>query len=202
MTKDALAGYETVKSRKKKFYDAFPDGRIIVECLKADDNTALFKCTLFKTREEQIAGTALSTGHAQEFKGQGGFANKFSWTENCEESAVGRALDNAGFAGNTCSLEEMVKVTRHEQESSHAPAKALAPPASRLAPGEVTIPFGKNKGLKVSMMGADDLLADLNYWTGRLAKEGKPPTGALATYLDAVNARLLILESEFEEDIP
>lgn len=198
--KPNLEGYETVKSRKKKFYEKFPDGRIIVECLTADGNTALFKCTLYKNKEEQGVGAPLSTGHAQEFKGQGGFANKFSWTENCEESAVGRALDNAGFAGTTCSQEEMIKVERHEQDSQMQ--SNAAPRMSPEASNEVMVPFGKNKGLKVSMMREEDMLADLNYWGERLAKEGKNPTGALAKYLDAVNARLSQMEEAEHGDIP
>lgn len=202
--KPNLEGYETVKSRKKKFYEKFPDGRIIVECLTADGNTALFKCTLYKNKEEQGMGTPLSTGHAQEFKGQGGFANKFSWTENCEESAVGRALDNAGFAGNSCSQEEMIKVERHEQDSIMKPYPSPMQDPKAVLDGlnEAVVPFGNNKGLKVSMMREEAMLADLNYWGERLAKEGKNPTGALAKYLDALNARLSQMEEAEHGDVP
>lgn len=118
-----LENYETVKQRKKRFYEDHPDGRIIVDCQVANETTALFKASVYLTREEQLNNTPKSTGYAQEFKGQGGFANKFSWTENCEESAVGRALDNAGYAGNdSCSREEMMKVQRHENSSGLSPA--------------------------------------------------------------------------------
>lgn len=116
-TKFNIEDYEKVKERKKKFYAKFLDGRIIVEAVEINDKTAVFKVTLYKSAEDQAKGLALSTGYAQEFKGQGGFANKFSWCENCEESAVGRALDNAGFSGNNkCSQEEMKKVANSTED--------------------------------------------------------------------------------------
>src|ERR1044072_1919738 len=88
-----LSSYEMVKARKKRFYDKFPDGRIIAELIKGDENCAQFKATIFKNIEDQKNNLPFATGYAQEFKGQGGMANRFSWLENCEESAIGRALD-------------------------------------------------------------------------------------------------------------
>lgn len=123
-----LNDYETVKSRKKAFYEKYPDGRIIVECLKADANSALFKATLYKDKEEQTGGLALSTGFAMEFKGMGSFANKHAWVENCEESAVGRATDNAGFStNNKCSREEILKVKAAQGERAVEGERSPAP---------------------------------------------------------------------------
>ena len=110
-----LEKYERVKSRKKRFRTDHPDGRIIVKCVKADKQMALFCCKIYKSIQEQISDMPISVGYAMEFKGEGGPANKFSWVENCEESAIGRALDNAGYSGNDlCSREEMLKVERHK----------------------------------------------------------------------------------------
>jgi hypothetical protein len=115
-----LDNYETVKERKKKFKSDFPDGRIIVELIHGNEDNTIIKANIFKNLEEQEKNLPLSTGYAQEFKGQGGFANKYAWLENCEESAVGRALDNAGYAGNDkCSQEEMKKVKNHEEVSEN-----------------------------------------------------------------------------------
>ena len=106
-----LQDYETVKVRKQKFYDKFPEGRIIVDCIEADDKHALFKCSVYRNVEEQKDDLPIATGYAMEFRGVGSFANKHAWVENCEESAVGRATDNAGFATNLkCSIEEIKKV--------------------------------------------------------------------------------------------
>jgi hypothetical protein len=106
-----LKNYEPVKPRKKRFYAEYKDGRIIVEAVRITQEEAVFKCSLYKNVEDQKLGLPFSTGFAQEFQGVGGMANKFAWCENCEESAVGRAPDNAGFSGNDkCSREEMMKV--------------------------------------------------------------------------------------------
>jgi hypothetical protein len=57
----------------------------------------------------------LATGWAEETRGEG-HVNRTSHFENCETSALGRALANAGFAGSDYtkrpSREEMLKVER------------------------------------------------------------------------------------------
>ena len=108
-----LENYEPVKARKKRFYEKHTDGRIVVQAVRADEKSALFLATLYKNSDEQSKLLPLATGYAQEFKGMGGFANNDSWCENCEESAIGRALDNYGMSGNSlCSREEMNKVSK------------------------------------------------------------------------------------------
>ena len=113
-----LENYESVKARKKRFYKDYEDGRIIVELVKGDTREAVMCARLFKSLKEQSACLPLSSGYAQEFKGEGGFANTHAHLENCEESAIGRALDNAGYATNEkCSREEMIKVFREEEKT-------------------------------------------------------------------------------------
>lgn len=106
-----LQNYETVKSRKKRFYADHKDGSIIVELIFRDDTHAVMKASVYKTKEEQQRGLPTATGYASETKGIGSPANRIAFLENAEESAVGRALDNAGYSGNDkCSREEMAKV--------------------------------------------------------------------------------------------
>lgn len=117
MARFDLANYEPVKIRKKRFYGDYPNGRIIVDAVTISADQAVFKAYLYKDCDDQDAHRPLSTGHAQEFKGQGGMANKFAWCENCEESAIGRALDNAGYASDEkCSREEMIKVQQGQKQ--------------------------------------------------------------------------------------
>lgn len=117
--------YETVKARKERFYKEHPDGRIKVELLHGDKilEYALFKATIFFDREDQKQNLPRAEGYAMELRDTELSTTKYgtkyesvnysSWTENCEESAVGRALDNAGYSGNKKpSLEEMEKVKR------------------------------------------------------------------------------------------
>jgi hypothetical protein len=57
-----------------------------------------------------------ATGHAFEIDGENGMANKTSALENCETSAIGRALANCGYGGDKrVSREEMAKVERGVQ---------------------------------------------------------------------------------------
>jgi len=62
---------------------------------------------------EDVGLYCVATGIAQETKGQGGFANADAWMENCETSAIGRALANWKYQGSNKprpSRQEMSKV--------------------------------------------------------------------------------------------
>ena len=116
MSNRSLDNYITVKERKHKFYIDNPDGRIVAELLNNTTDSCLFKVACFRNPDDQAKGLPLSTGYAQEFKDIGGFANKTSWLENCEESAVGRCLDNAGLSvSKTCSREEIEAADRNKK---------------------------------------------------------------------------------------
>lgn len=121
-----LNEYEPVKARKQRFYADHPDGRIIVSLVNSEESIqgmALFKAAVFLTAEDQAKGLPRATGYALELRDtelkqtRDGktyeSVNFTSWTENSEESSVGRALDNAGYASNMkASREEMEKVER------------------------------------------------------------------------------------------
>jgi hypothetical protein len=117
--------YENVKHRKLRFYKDYPDGRIIVEMINPDtvESYALFKATVYKNVEDLEKMLPFATGYAFEIRDTDlsisregkkfQSVNFTSWTENAEESAVGRALDNAGYASNgNCSKEEIEKADR------------------------------------------------------------------------------------------
>lgn len=157
-----LENYETVKTRKKQFYVDYPDGRIIAELIKGDEKEAQFKATVFKNIDDQRQGLAFSTGYAQEFKGTGGFANNTSWLENCEESAIGRALDNAGYNNLRCSKEEMEGAKRNSEAlNANDPAGEPSPKQKPSAgPGDWKWPFPYPEGMKgiaLSDLGVDGL---------------------------------------------
>jgi hypothetical protein len=104
-----LADYETVESRLEKFWKEFPDGRISTELEVCEAHRYVIKAYLYRTYLDQVA---YSTGFAEEKDSDRG-VNATSALENCETSAIGRALANAGFAtkGRRPSREEMVKVS-------------------------------------------------------------------------------------------
>jgi hypothetical protein len=107
-----LADYEEVKDRIPRFLEQHPDGRILtsLESPVAELGVVVFRATLYKTGEDQEKGLPLSTGWAFEKEGAG-TVNKTSHLENCETSAIGRALANVGIQGKQRpSREDMRKV--------------------------------------------------------------------------------------------
>ena len=95
--------YVEVNERVKHFREDYPDWCIETEMLSNDDGVCVFKATI---KDEN--GVAKAVGHAYE-KESSSFINKTSYIENCETSAVGRALGMAGFGIDTsvASYEEV-----------------------------------------------------------------------------------------------
>jgi hypothetical protein len=105
-----LADYEPVEVRLEKFIKDYPDFRISTELEVIEANRYVVKAYLFKTASDSLAW---ATGLAEETVTSRG-VNQTSALENCETSAIGRALANAGYApkGKRPSREEMTKVVK------------------------------------------------------------------------------------------
>ena len=103
-----LADYETVEVRLEKFIKDYADFRIATELEVVEKDRYIVKAYLFKTASDSVAW---ATGYAEEKITDRG-VNSTSALENCETSAIGRALANAGYAakGKRPSREEMTKV--------------------------------------------------------------------------------------------
>jgi hypothetical protein len=71
------------------------------------DNAAIVASTIGLILNADSVGYSLSIAGGPK-------ADKNAWMENCEESAVGRALDNLGYHSGSCSQEEMIKVQQTE----------------------------------------------------------------------------------------
>lgn len=104
--------YAEVKDRIKLFRAQYPDWSITTECIaKAEDMSwVLFQAIIISPDEKQAF-----TGWAFERESnKPDEVNFTSHVENCETSAVGRALANMDFAAseNRPSAEEMQKVDR------------------------------------------------------------------------------------------
>jgi len=108
-----LNDYETVESRLDKWHDKFPDSRVETELIEATNSRFIVFAKLFKTEAD---AKPCATGLAFENITEKG-VNSTSALENCETSAIGRALANAGFAakGKRASREEMAKVNNNQQ---------------------------------------------------------------------------------------
>jgi len=107
-----LADYETVESRLEKWWKDYPDGRVATKIEQATDNRYIVSAELYRTEAD---AKAYATGLASESVSDRG-VNSTSALENCETSAIGRALANAGYAakGKRASREEMTKVVRSD----------------------------------------------------------------------------------------
>ena len=103
-----LEDYETVEERLVKYWKDHPDGQIHTEIIEVSASRFIVKASVFRTEADARPWT---TGLAEETV-QGRGVNATSALENCETSAIGRALANAGYAtkGKRASREEMAKV--------------------------------------------------------------------------------------------
>lgn len=104
--------YAEVHQRIKAFRMCFPDGAIVTE-LKTDDGS---KCTFTATVYEKYPDKILGTGTAYEMA-DSSYINKTSYIENCETSAVGRALGMCGF-GIDAAVASAEEVNRSEESIS------------------------------------------------------------------------------------
>ena len=120
-----LADYEPVEVRLEKFIKDYPAFRIATELEVVEATRYIVKAYLFKDASDSVAW---ATGYAEETVTSRG-VNQTSALENCETSAIGRALANAGYApkGKRPSREEMNKVVA---------AKPPKPPVQEVKPEE------------------------------------------------------------------
>ena len=130
-----LADYEPVEVRLEKFIKDYPAFRIATELEVVEATRYIVKAYLFKDASD---GVAWATGYAEETVTSRG-VNQTSALENCETSAIGRALANAGYApkGKRPSREEMSKVVA---------AKPAKPPVQDVKPDDQdywTTPVGQ-----------------------------------------------------------
>lgn len=118
--------YAQVAERIKAFRDLCVNGQIVTEILSLEKGIVTMKATILDEK-----GNILATGHAQEDQSKG-MINKTSFIENCETSAVGRALANCGFGidAGVASAEE-VQNAISIQEAQEAPAAQAAGYPSR-----------------------------------------------------------------------
>ena len=103
-----LDDYEPVAARHSRWLAQHPNGRTITHMVSTPGaDICVIRAELW------LEDVCIATGYAEEVRGAGN-VNRTSHVENCETSAVGRALANAGMAGSDVnkrpSREEMSKV--------------------------------------------------------------------------------------------
>lgn len=103
--------YAEVNQRIKAFRMVYPQGSIQTEMVSNQDGVCIFKAIVSDEN-----GCLLGTGTAYE-KENSSFINKTSYIENCETSAVGRALGMAGFGidVSVASAEEVANAINNQE---------------------------------------------------------------------------------------
>ena len=155
-----LDNYETVEERLKVFWKENPKARINTEIVHmTDDGTCVtVRAEIYKM---EVDARPVTTGIAQETKGQGGFANKDAWVENCETSAIGRALANWIYQGSNKarpSREEMSKVgnqddrVKVEKKRVQRPTKEQKEAMNKVVDEMVAEPKKKNNASQLKAL--------------------------------------------------
>ena len=131
--------YAEVNERIKVFRMICPNGAIETELLSNNDGMVIMKAII---KDEN--GKVLGTGTAYE-RENSSFINKTSYIENCETSAVGRALGMLGIGIDTsvASYEEVANAIQN-QEVTKEEAE------------EYVVDFGKYKGKTIKEIYEED----------------------------------------------
>ena len=126
-----LSNYETVEQRLVRFWAAYPNGRVYTSMMNYTGDACVFYAELYADKEDKVP---VATGYAEEVKSDRG-VNATSFVENCETSAIGRAIANcplqAPASGPRPSRNEMQKVERlttPPKPQVHTPSGAFATP--------------------------------------------------------------------------
>ena len=113
--------YIMVNERVKAFRQICPDGQITTDIITLDDEAVVIKATI------TVDGKVLSTGYAREEK-NASYINKSSYVENCETSAVGRALAflGIGIDDSMASADEVANAIMQQNDKPIGKIKASA----------------------------------------------------------------------------
>lgn len=109
--------YAEVSQRIKAFRMVYPIGTIITEMISNENGVCTFKATI---RNEK--GEVLAIAHAQE-NTKSSVINATNFIENCETSAVGRALGMCGFGVDVSlsSAEDVQNATDKQEQLDNEP---------------------------------------------------------------------------------
>lgn len=111
--------YKTVAKRVSEFRESHKqDLAIITSLVSIDDQTVVMKAEIIEKD-----GFVIATGYAEE-KRTASQINRTSALENCETSAIGRALANFGLAGGEyASADEVANAINQQSEPKRTTAR-------------------------------------------------------------------------------
>ncbi|MBA4495129.1 hypothetical protein ACFO25_10060 [Paenactinomyces guangxiensis] len=153
-----LETYATVNERLMKFREDYPEGIIDPEIIKwTDDGLIVIQVKIYKNPEDFKNGIFAAKAHAYEKDGTG-YINKGSALENCETSAIGRALAHMGYdiKKSIASREEVANaVYRREQEQvkKEQPQRKQEQAQTQQLPQKQAQPAEKKEPIKPKTLG-------------------------------------------------
>ena len=169
---------------------------IVTKVIQQDDKQVMMQADIY------ISGKHVATGTAQEFRAASRI-NQTSYVENCETSAIGRALASAGFAGSEfASADELVnalgqqknlKTTGRKSDGAQN-SRAVSTDGAQKSAGKLigrwdsfedTVGFGKHRNVRWI-----DVPQDYLIWI--VDKATKVPDGAI----EMAKGTLDLLESK------
>ena len=132
--------YAEVNQRVKAFRTLYPEGFITTEILCREGGLCIIKATVGYYADGK--SVILATGTAYEKEGSSQI-NRTSYIENCETSAVGRALGMAGFGIDTsiASADEMNNALLQQNTSDVQKTVQTEPPVQKPVQAEQTAPY-------------------------------------------------------------
>ena len=171
--------YAEVNQRIKAFRMVYPQGTIQTQMISNENGVCIFQARIYDDFNR-----LLGTGTAYE-KEDSSFINKTSYIENCETSAVGRALGMCGFGidVSVASAEEVQNAINNQvvtQEEAD----------------NYTMTFGKHKGKKLTELPKEYLEWMLgNSTDSRMIKLIELATGIKVPDEEEQEARLTYIET-------
>ena len=132
--------YAEVNQRVKAFRTLYPEGFITTEILCREGGLCIIKATVGHYADGK--SVILATGTAYEKEGSSQI-NRTSYIENCETSAVGRALGMAGFGIDTsiASADEMNNALLQQNTSDVQKPVQAAPHVQKPVQSEQAAPY-------------------------------------------------------------
>ena len=132
--------YAEVNQRVKAFRTLYPEGFITTEILCREGGLCIIKATVGYYADGK--SVILATGTAYEKEGSSQI-NRTSYIENCETSAVGRALGMAGFGIDTsiASADEMTNALLQQDSNTVQKPVQAAPHVQKPVQAEQAAPY-------------------------------------------------------------
>lgn len=132
--------YAEVNQRVKAFRTLYPEGFIMTEILCREGGLCIIKATVGYYADGK--SVILATGTAYEKEGSSQI-NRTSYIENCETSAVGRALGMAGFGIDTsiASADEMNNALLQQNTNAVQKPVQAEPHVQKPVQSEQTAPY-------------------------------------------------------------